>query len=632
MKSRLRLLVVVVVMVAMFATGVAEAVPVFTTTGLATSATLNEVNPEIDGEWVTYQYFMPIMPGAGWNVVLRNLRSGETTTLGLTSDGDLTNPDVSQGRVVYEDDTNGHSNVYMHTWGAAYISQIASTTAEEIMPRIDGDLIAYYNATDDTIRYLFGYMTVPDAENVTHLDVDNGRIFWSDALVTQNVYVFEPGIDTVSDLVYTAPSGADIESISAHGDWFAITLDQGGTRTAMLRHIADDVFSATTVGNEPSAFHNSFAAAVLAAPSDISFKAIDLMGAYTVADSDADETDPALFGHRVVYEHEVTSLNHDIYFASAASDVVRTQGADRYLTAIEASKAYFRSADVAVICTGRNFPDALAAVPLARAVRGPLLLSDTNAISNATVAELSRLGVAKCYVIGGPDVVSTAVVGRLQTAGFDVERLAGDDRYETAVAIATELDAIVDPDLDMQGAFFARGDNFPDALALGPVAAAKGWPILLVKKDLPMPQCVSDFVESSMDEGGAVAGGEDVISEAVRNSIVAQMGMAPPVYRWAGTDRYGTSVAVVEGAIVKRWIDADTIGIATGANFPDALGGGAAIGNYGSGLLLVGGTSLPTSVGTWLSTNKYNVGRVDIFGGSDVVSDGVKSAIATKLQ
>ncbi|MHB1341261.1 MAG: cell wall-binding repeat-containing protein [Coriobacteriia bacterium] len=632
MKSRLRLLVVVVVLVVMFATGVAEAVPVFTTSGLATSTTLNERDPEMDGEWVAYSYTMPIMPGSGTNVVLRNLRSGETTTYGLTSDANLTNPDVSQGKVVFEDDTNGQSNIYSYLWGyPQYRTQVASTTAEETMPRIDGTLIAWYKASDDKIHYNHDVWSVPDSANVTHLDVDNGRIFWSDALVTQNVYVFEPGIDTVSHKVYTAPSGADIDSISAHGDYVVMTVDSGGTRSAVFRSITDSAFNmSTTVGYEASAFHSTFAAAVGNEPSNVHFFDTHILGGITVASTPANESDPSLHGHNVVYEREATSINRDIYFAHAVADVVRTQGTDRYRTAIETSKAYFRKADTAVICTGRNFPDALTAVPLARAVHGPLLLCDTDAISQATIDELVRLGVGRVYMIGGTDVVSTTVHSRLLAAGLEVERLAGDDRYETAVAIATEMDTIIGPGT-FGGAFFANGANFPDALALGPVAASKGWPILLVQKD-STPPSVDEFITSSMDEGGAVAGGADVVSENVRSHIVAAMGGAPPVYRWAGTDRYGTSVAVVEGAMVKRWIDADTIGVATGANFPDALGGGAAIGNYGGGLLLVGPTALPTSVGNWLSTNKYNVGRVDVFGGPDVVSDGVKNAIAAKLQ
>ncbi|MDZ4167601.1 MAG: cell wall-binding repeat-containing protein [Coriobacteriia bacterium] len=69
-----------------------------------------------------------------------------------------------------------------------------------------------------------------------------------------------------------------------------------------------------------------------------------------------------------------------------------------------------------------------------------------------------------------------------------------------------------------------------------------------------------------------------------------------------------------------------------GFNFPDALGGGAALGNYGSPLLLTAPTSVPDSVTAFLEENEYMIGRADVFGGSDVVSDAVKNTIAGKLK
>ena len=90
--------------------------------------------------------------------------------------------------------------------------------------------------------------------------------------------------------------------------------------------------------------------------------------------------------------------------------------------------------------------------------------------------------------------------------------------------------------------------------------------------------------------------------------------------------------AAVENGLAARLIDLDTLGVATGLNFPDALGGGSALGWYGSPLLLTRDTSVPESVLTFLADHEYEIGRVDVFGGSDVVSDAVKSTIGGKLK
>ena len=66
--------------------------------------------------------------------------------------------------------------------------------------------------------------------------------------------------------------------------------------------------------------------------------------------------------------------------------------------------------------------------------------------------------------------------------------------------------------------------------------------------------------------------------------------------------------------------------------FPDALGGGAALGYYGSGLVLTRGESLPAETASFLAAREYEIGRVDVFGGTATISDRVKTAVAVRLK
>jgi hypothetical protein len=102
--------------------------------------------------------------------------------------------------------------------------------------------------------------------------------------------------------------------------------------------------------------------------------------------------------------------------------------------------------------------------------------------------------------------------------------------------------------------------------------------------------------------------------------------------RLAGPNRYETARAVIDEGIKNRWIDLDTLGIATGTSFPDALSGGAALGYCGSPIMLTSGTSLSGATSAFLSAHEYEIGRVEVFGGTSTVSSTVYNAVAAKIK
>lgn len=643
---RLRVLLLAGVLAVMLAgagvasAGVTATAPAFSSASLATGSA-NQIYPETDANYVAYQTGNPLVLGS-YNVVLHDIATGTNLTIGSGDGFNQRVPDVSQGRMVYEDYAGGDSDVMLYDAWFSLNIPIANGAAEEVMPRISGNLVAWYNESTDRVAYrdlargVSG--VVPDSSNVGYLDVDRGRIFWSDALITQNLYVFEPGFDTGSTNIWENLNGEDILSVRAYGDYGALTADgPTGIRAHRVSTTGSFGLSLAEDTSYPALFDDAIAIQQGSGQQDIRWYDWPKGGSSdtTVISADSStESHPAIFGNRVVYQRNATIMNEDIYIATAPTEVTRTQGADRYLTAVEASKAYFHAADTAVLCTGRNFPDALAAGPFARVVNGPLLLTRADAVSTETMDELDRLGVSKVYIIGGSDVVSDAVKDQLEDAAITTERLEGPDRYATSVAVAEEMDSMLDGSYSVDMAFFARGDNFPDALAVGPVAAGALSPILLVRTG-EVPPVVADAVNALDITSGVIVGGADVVSMDVRDDLrtlmVANGGdaMDPQIVdRWSGEDRYATAIAVIEEALAARWVDLDTVGIATGRNFPDALGGGAALGHYGSPVLLVK-DPLPQSVIDWTGDNDDAIGRMDVFGGSDVVSEAVKNTLAS---
>lgn len=197
-----------------------------------------------------------------------------------------------------------------------------------------------------------------------------------------------------------------------------------------------------------------------------------------------------------------------------SADIVRNQGADRYATSREIARSAFApgSTRIAYIATGRNFPDALAASAAAGADGAPVILVDgaAGALDSATRALLVELDVQRVFIAGGTGVVSQGIENGLRSllGTTDVRRLAGDDRYLTAVAI-NDARFDIEPTV-----FLATGRDFPDALAGAALAGITGSPLYVVPGT-----CVPTAVLDGMARHGATQfvkfGGPGVLTAGV---------------------------------------------------------------------------------------------------------------------
>ena len=203
--------------------------------------------------------------------------------------------------------------------------------------------------------------------------------------------------------------------------------------------------------------------------------------------------------------------------AYSAGGVTRLAGVDRYATAAAISAATFpRGVPVAYVATGANYPDALAAIPLAARTSSPLLLTHFSGAPGATTNELARLAPGRIVVLGGTAAVSEAVVTQLRryTTGT-VTRIAGADRYGTAAAVAGTFAP------GRASTFLATGTAYPDALAGGPAAAVLDVPLLLVAPDrLPAPTAAQ--LDRIRPERLVVLGG----LVAIRDEVAAAAALA----------------------------------------------------------------------------------------------------------
>jgi putative cell wall-binding protein len=197
--------------------------------------------------------------------------------------------------------------------------------------------------------------------------------------------------------------------------------------------------------------------------------------------------------------------------------VTRVGGIDRFDTAALISQQVFSpGVGAAYIAVGTNFPDALAAGPVAAIDGGPILLVRSDSIPQATADELTRLAPEEIVILGGSGVVSTSVEAALNayTTG-PVTRLSGADRYATAAAISAASFAP-----GVTAAYLAVGTGFPDALAGVPAAALDGAPILLTRT-ASLPDATVAELNRLRPGSVKILGGEGVVSATLEPQLEA---------------------------------------------------------------------------------------------------------------
>ena len=162
--------------------------------------------------------------------------------------------------------------------------------------------------------------------------------------------------------------------------------------------------------------------------------------------------------------------------------VMRLFGADRYATAAAISTTIFKtvlgkaSVPVVYVADGALFPDALTGGPAAAEQHGPLLLvPPTGKLPKSVTDALTALKPTTIVIVGGASSVSSGVQVQLASFAGTVVRVAGADRYLTAVAISTYA---FGPGVPV--VFLAAGTNFPDAMGGAAAAGYLHGPVLLV--------------------------------------------------------------------------------------------------------------------------------------------------------
>jgi cell wall-associated NlpC family hydrolase/putative cell wall-binding protein len=306
----------------------------------------------------------------------------------------------------------------------------------------------------------------------------------------------------------------------------------------------------------------------------------------------------------------ITAFAEPINYGSVITS--RLAGADRYATSIAISKSGWNHATNVIISTGSNFPDALSASALSKSKDAPIILISKDSLSSDAIVELKRLGISNAYLIGGTGVISNSVENQLKSLNISIIRFDGIDRYDTSTKIANYMGV-------NNGIVVATGADFPDALSVAPIAAMKSMPILLSKKSGLDPN-MSAFIKGKNIPISYIIGGTGALESSIDTSL-------PNSKRLSGNDRFGTNLNINNQFASD--LSFDTVYLATGLDFPDALSGSALAAKKNAPIILTDKDTISTDILNLMKNN--NVKHVVILGGTGVVSQDVEDNVVVRL-
>jgi putative cell wall-binding protein len=189
-----------------------------------------------------------------------------------------------------------------------------------------------------------------------------------------------------------------------------------------------------------------------------------------------------------------------------------------------------------------------------------------------------------------------------------IERWSGADRYATSVVVSQKAFPS-----GANTVFLATGESFPDALAAGPLAATRNAPILLTATN-QLPSAVRSELQRLNPSVIYLLGGPAAIAAEVETQVRAATN--GQVLRIAGSDRYATAAAVGLG-----FETADTVYVATGAGFADALSAGSPGGILGRPVILTSATSVPAASRAQIT--RFANPNIFVLGGPAAISAAV---------
>lgn len=271
-------------------------------------------------------------------------------------------------------------------------------------------------------------------------------------------------------------------------------------------------------------------------------------------------------------------LNTANVFAVETNSVIKEKilaGNTRYESAIAVSESGWTSADNVILVNGTSLVDALSATPFAKVKNAPILLTQKDGLNENTKQEIKRLNAKNVYVIGGEGVISAKVIEDIKGLGLKSERVWGNDRFETSLNIAKQLNT--------KSVAIVNGLNgrLADAMSIASPAARDNMAIIVT--DGKDSNNAEKFIKENNINNSYIIGGQTVVSNEVENKLNSK--------RLHGQNRLETNGEVLKEFYTNKEIENIYVakdGASREMELVDALSAGALAARENNPVMLVG--------------------------------------------
>ncbi len=324
-------------------------------------------------------------------------------------------------------------------------------------------------------------------------------------------------------------------------------------------------------------------------------------------------------------------------------EVVRLEGGDREGTAAAVARYTFDDPGHHTLDAGEPTHailarrdvefDALAAGFLAGCLGAPVLLTPSapftagdgsrHDVHPETLDALDDLGVGTVVLLGEAAALSDDVADALEDEGYDVERVGGHFREDTAQAIAEYPGCGIGIVEGMRTAVLARSDVSADALSASGIAYDGGFPILLTGRTA-LSQQAADALDNLDIDLVLILGGPSAIGQSVQDDLHAR---GYTTHRLWGQLRDQTAISIATFAVDEMGWDLAEVGLARWDEPWDAMTSGPYAGAFRSPVLLTHSDAIGHSCG-FIAGHHDDVERITVFGGPAAVSVAVATTAA----
>lgn len=235
--------------------------------------------------------------------------------------------------------------------------------------------------------------------------------------------------------------------------------------------------------------------------------------------------------------------------SAGAAEVVRYTGSDQYELSLAVAQALVDAdggtSEWVVLASGESWAEAATAGPLAASLGAPVVLVPPGGLQSPAarpdlVEFLKSAGVRRVVIIGSPDMLPNhepSVLFGLGMLPRNIERIHRDDTVGTAIAVGERMGMPAEFADFGRTVIIASDQSVADAVAVGPLAAAGPFPLLLTASDALDPRLATYLADQEI-EHAVLVGGTAAIAPAVQTAIETA---GTTVTRLAGRDRNDTA-------------------------------------------------------------------------------------------